>query len=184
MYCIGINLYPTLLDILSYHCVFSLLFSCYSPGFYTSPQGYKICIRVNLDGVENFQGTHLSLFVHLMKGENDDLLTWPFAGVITLTVINQVCISRLMSHDTKMRSIHLHSQKEQPHERSHISETLHAQTNLMAFQRPMSERNQKGYGYIDFFPLQMLESQGFIKNDTLIIKAHVRVDMPQILQNP
>lgn len=62
----------------------------YSPGFYTSPQGYRICIRVNLDGVESAQGTHLSLFVHLMKGENDELLNWPFAGVITLTVVNQV----------------------------------------------------------------------------------------------
>uniref|UniRef100_H2Y4F5 MATH domain-containing protein n=1 Tax=Ciona savignyi TaxID=51511 RepID=H2Y4F5_CIOSA len=50
----------------------------HSPGFYTSPQGYRMCIRANLDGVETAQGTHLSLFVHLMKGEFDDLLIWPF----------------------------------------------------------------------------------------------------------
>ena len=49
-----------------------------------------MCIRANLDGVENAQGTHLSLFVHIMKGEYDDLLNWPFHGSITLTVINQV----------------------------------------------------------------------------------------------
>nr|XP_039257229.1 TNF receptor-associated factor 6-like [Styela clava] len=129
----------------------------HSPGFYTSPHGYRICVRVNLDGVETAQGTHLSLFVHLMKGDNDDLLSWPFSGVITLTVMNQM---------------------DRPQDRSHISETLQAKTNLMAFQRPVSERNQKGYGYIDFFPLKMIESEGFIKNDTLIIKAQVRVDAP------
>ena len=60
-------------------------------------------------------------------------------------------------------------------QRSHISETLEARSNLMAFRRPTTERNQKGYGYIDFFPLKMIESEGFIKNNTLVIKAQVKV---------
>ncbi|XP_076803008.1 TNF receptor-associated factor 6-like [Clavelina lepadiformis] len=126
----------------------------HSPGFYTSPQGYRMCIRANLDGVENAQGTHLSLFVHIMKGEYDDFLTWPFYGTITLTIINQ---------------------RELPSQRMNISETLEARSNLMAFQRPTTERNQKGYGYIDFYPLRMLETNGFTKNNTLVIKAQVRV---------
>jgi len=45
----------------------------------------------------------------------------------------------------------------------------------MAFRRPTTERNQKGYGYIDFFPLKTIESEGFIKNNTLVIKAQVKV---------
>jgi len=62
-----------------------------------------MCVRVNLDGVENAQGTHLSLFVHLMKGDYDELLPWPFSGSITLTVINQassVCRYRLNARST------------------------------------------------------------------------------------
>ncbi|XP_078490796.1 zinc finger protein [Ciona intestinalis] len=126
----------------------------HSPGFYTSPQGYRMCIRANLDGVESAQGTHLSLFVHLMKGDFDDVLPWPFCGSITLTVINQ---------------------KELPSQRAHVSEMLESRANLMAFQRPVTERNQKGYGYIDFLPLNLIETEGFIKSDTLVIKAQVHV---------
>jgi len=66
-------------------------------------------------------------------------------------------------------------QREMPLQRSHVSETLEARSNLMAFQRPTTERNQKGYGYIDFYPLKMIDTQGFIKDNTLIIKAQVRV---------
>ena len=66
-------------------------------------------------------------------------------------------------------------QRELPSQRMNISETLEARSNLMAFQRPTTERNQKGYGYIDFYPLRMLETNGFTKNNTLVIKAQVRV---------
>ena len=66
-------------------------------------------------------------------------------------------------------------QREVSSQRSHISETLEARSNLMAFRRPTTERNQKGYGYIDFFPLSMIETEGFIKGDTLVIKAQVKV---------
>lgn len=34
----------------------------HSPGFYTSFNGYQFCLRLNLNGVENARGTHLSLF--------------------------------------------------------------------------------------------------------------------------
>ena len=32
---------------------------------------------------------YLGLFVHFMRGENDDILCWPWEGNITITLLNQ-----------------------------------------------------------------------------------------------
>ena len=42
----------------------------YSPAFYTSPGGYKMCIRVDANGERKGKGTHVAVFACLMKGEN------------------------------------------------------------------------------------------------------------------
>ena len=52
--------------------------SIYSPPFYTSQTGYKMCVRVYLNGDGIGENTHLSLFFVIMKGEYDVLLRWPF----------------------------------------------------------------------------------------------------------
>lgn len=49
-----------------------------SAAFYTSKYGYKMCLRVYLNGDGTGRGTHLSLFFVVMKGPNDALLRWPF----------------------------------------------------------------------------------------------------------
>lgn len=46
--------------------------------FYTSKYGYRMCLRVYLNGDGTGRGTHLSLFFVVMKGPNDALLRWPF----------------------------------------------------------------------------------------------------------
>lgn len=46
--------------------------------FYTSRYGYKMCLRVYLNGDGTGRGTHLSLFFVVMKGPHDALLRWPF----------------------------------------------------------------------------------------------------------
>ena len=48
--------------------------SLYSPPFYTAKNGYKMCIRVYLNGDGMSHKTHLSLFFVLMKEEFDALL--------------------------------------------------------------------------------------------------------------
>ena len=62
----------------------------FSPAFYTSPGGYKMCISVYANGNEKRKGTHVSVFAHLMKGENDDYLPWPFTGEVTVQLLNQL----------------------------------------------------------------------------------------------
>ena len=61
----------------------------YSPPFYSHPYGYKMCLRVHCDGKGTGRGTHVSLFVHLMRGEFDDRLKWPFWGDVTVQLLNQ-----------------------------------------------------------------------------------------------
>ena len=47
----------------------------YSPPFYSHIGGYKMCFRVDANGVVDGAGTHVSVFVYLMRGEYDyDLL--------------------------------------------------------------------------------------------------------------
>ena len=62
----------------------------YSPPFYTHPQGYKMCLKVDANGKGVGKGTHVSVFVFLMRGEFDDYLKWPFQGIVVLQLCNQL----------------------------------------------------------------------------------------------
>ncbi len=62
----------------------------YSPPFHTSGAGYKMCIGVCANGNGDGEGTHVSVFSHLMKGDNDDSLSWPFTGTVTVELLNQL----------------------------------------------------------------------------------------------
>uniref|UniRef100_A0A8B9IZ15 TNF receptor-associated factor n=1 Tax=Amazona collaria TaxID=241587 RepID=A0A8B9IZ15_9PSIT len=69
----------------------------FSPAFYTSKYGYKMCLRVYLNGDGTGRGTHLSLFFVVMKGPNDALLRWPFNQKVGLgrgPPCPAVCVSR------------------------------------------------------------------------------------------
>ena len=48
--------------------------SLYSAPSYTSRFGYKLCLRLYMDGDGSGKGTHLSFFLMMMKGEYDALL--------------------------------------------------------------------------------------------------------------
>ena len=48
-----------------------------------------MCLRVDANGHRGGAGTHVSVYVYLMKGEHDDKLTWPFLGDITIQLVNQ-----------------------------------------------------------------------------------------------
>ena len=61
----------------------------YSPPFYTHPHGYKMCLEVSPNGFGSGKGTHLGVSVHMMSGEFDDHLKWPFRGNITFVLLDQ-----------------------------------------------------------------------------------------------
>ena len=59
-----------------------------SPPFYTHHGGYNIRFEIDCNGVGTGKGTHLSISAHVMAGENDNDLKWPFHGKITLQLVN------------------------------------------------------------------------------------------------
>lgn len=61
----------------------------HSPFFYSHKYGYKMQLRVFPNGTGEGRGAHVSVFVIIVPGEFDDLMTWPFCGIITLHLINQ-----------------------------------------------------------------------------------------------
>ena len=64
--------------------------SWFSPPFYTHPQGYKMCLNVDANGWGDAKDTHVSVFAYLMRGEFDDHLKWPFQGLVTVAILNQL----------------------------------------------------------------------------------------------
>ena len=124
----------------------------HSPAFYTSLYGHKMCMRVNLNGVDSGLGRHVSLFVHMMQGEWDGILEWPFTGLITLSILDQ---------------------SENGEFRCHISETLVAKPNLVAFQRPTVPMNRTGYGYVDFCQIEQLREPQYVRNNIMLVRVQV-----------
>ncbi|XP_065902114.1 TNF receptor-associated factor 4-like [Dysidea avara] len=62
---------------------------CSDP-FYTHDKGYKMILKVYPDGCGDHKGTHLSVFLCLMKGPRDDELTWPMRGNFNVKLLNQI----------------------------------------------------------------------------------------------
>ena len=56
----------------------------YSPHFYTSSCGYTLSISAAM------VGEYLSVYLCLVRGEYDDILTWPMRGTFIITLLNQL----------------------------------------------------------------------------------------------
>ncbi|XP_072941529.1 TNF receptor-associated factor 6-like isoform X2 [Epargyreus clarus] len=119
----------------------------YSPGFYTSPNGYRFCVRLNISPQNPLC---FALHVHLMKTDYDECLEWPFNGRISFAMINQLN-QELTQRDTMMSN-----------------------SNLVAFRKPTAEICLRGFGYTEYAVVSDVVRNGFIKEDTLVIKVAIR----------
>ena len=124
--------------------------SLYSAPFFTSRHGYKICLRVYLNGDGSGRGSHVSFFLTIMKGEYDPLLPWPY---------RQTTVLMLLALDGVSRDI---TQSFKPDEES------------SSFQMPQTEMNVAS-GCPQFCPQRMLENPSYCKNDTIYLKAVVNL---------
>lgn len=61
----------------------------YSRPFYSHVGGYKLGMFVFCNGVLDGKGSHLSVFLYIVRGEYDDDLDWPFLGNVTIHLLNQ-----------------------------------------------------------------------------------------------
>lgn len=120
----------------------------FSPAFYSSKYGYKMCLRLYLNGDGTGRGTHLSLFFVVMRGKCDALLKWPFSQKVTLMLLDQ-------------------------NNREHIIDAFRPDVSSTSFQRPISEMNIAS-GCPLFCPLAKLAGKSsYLRDDTIFIKAIV-----------
>ncbi|XP_037736011.1 TNF receptor-associated factor 2 isoform X6 [Chelonia mydas] len=120
----------------------------FSPAFYTSKYGYRMCLRVYLNGDGTGRGTHLSLFFVVMKGPNDALLRWPFNQKVTLMLLDQ-------------------------NNREHIIDAFRPDVTSSSFQRPVTEMNVAS-GCPLFCPVSKMEAKNsYVRDDAIFIKAIV-----------
>ena len=128
-----------------------LITALYSPPIYTHLYGYKLRMKFHLNGVRSGIGKHVSLFVEMMPGEYDGILTWPFAGRITLSILDQggdeFC--------------------------NYISGTFLAKPSLVAFQKPVANRVCCEYGFEEFAPIGQICGVRYTKNDTMMLKVEI-----------
>ena len=61
----------------------------FSPPFYSNPQGYKVCLCIVANGEGPANGEYTSVLIHMMKGDFDAYLKWPFRVVITVQLLDQ-----------------------------------------------------------------------------------------------
>ncbi|XP_015368907.1 PREDICTED: TNF receptor-associated factor 6-like [Diuraphis noxia] len=126
----------------------------YTPGFYTSSTGYKVCGRINM----STDNRNLSLFIHMMRGEYDDTLIWPFSGHITLFLI----------HPTNpMQTICLKMQ-------SSAESEAFRRCSFGNISNEVPPLNPRAFGYHEFVAIDEILQNGFIKNDSIVIKIIVK----------
>ncbi|CAH1790942.1 unnamed protein product [Owenia fusiformis] len=130
--------------------------SLYSPPFYTSRYGYKMCGRVYLNGDGIGKGTHVSIFFVLMKGEYDSLLEFPFRQKITLQMMDQ-------SSD-----------------RRHLQDAFRPDPTSSSFKLPVKDMNIAS-GCPLFVRQETLEQGGYLKDDCIIIKVAADLNDPPLV---
>ena len=123
--------------------------SIYSPPFYTGRNGYKMCIRAYLNGDGSGEGTHISIFFVIMKGEYDPLLQWPFDNKVSLVLVDQ-------------------------DQKKHLVQTFKPNLQSSSFQRPKSDMNVAS-GCPEFAKLSVLDDPSYVKDDVMYIKAIVDI---------
>uniref|UniRef100_A0A8D0CMU3 TNF receptor-associated factor n=1 Tax=Scleropages formosus TaxID=113540 RepID=A0A8D0CMU3_SCLFO len=121
----------------------------YSPAFYMGRPGYKLCLRLHLQTPSApCWANYMSLFVHTMQGAFDNQLYWPLRGTIRLAILDQA-------------------------EGHHYERVMEANLDLHAFQRPVLPCNPKGFGYVTFLHLQVLQEHQYVQDDTLLVRCKV-----------
>ena len=132
-----------------------------SPPFYTHPGGYKMCISVYPNGIDEGQRTHVSLYVHFMTGEYDEWHEWPFQGQIVIIFMNQ---RKFLSYFWGDRG----------HE--HKVVYLDSPRNLNIRERVFDITYGPGWGYDTALPHSKLGN--FLNNDSLLIRIHEVLFLP------
>ena len=114
--------------------------------------GYKLKLHMIPNGNGHGAGSHISVFIVVMKGENDAILSWPFYERVTFTLIDQ---------------------QENPNSRENIVMSFKANPeNKYCFGRPVKDVNS-GHGFTKFVSHDKLRERRYIVDDTIFIQVEL-----------
>lgn len=126
--------------------------SIYSPPFYVGRFGYKVCARLYPNGDGNGKGTHMSMFLVIMRGEYDALLPWPFIQKVHFRLLDQ----------DRIRD---------------VFDAFRPDPSCASFKRPTSDMNVAS-GCPTFVSHTEVRQGGYVRDDAMFIK--VTVDMENL----
>ena len=121
--------------------------SFYSPCFYTSRYGYKMCARIYLNGDGMGRGTHISVSFVVMRGRYDGVLRWPFRQKVSFMLLDQDNVE-------------------------HVIDAFKPDPDSSSFQRPRRETNIAS-GCPMFCSLTELNNHAYVRDDTMFLKIIV-----------
>ncbi|MBO9482403.1 hypothetical protein [Salinisphaera sp. G21_0] len=120
----------------------------FSPVFFTNIYGYKLCARLYPNGDGMGKGTHISLFLVVMKGDYDETLRWPFRHKVHFTILGP----------TRDEDVH---------------DAFRPDPNSSSFQRPRKNCNIAS-GCPTLLTISTSNLDKYVRNDTMFIK--IRID--------
>ena len=121
-----------------------------SPPFYSTHGGYKVCIRLYMNGHGPERNSHLSFFFVVMKGDYDAILEWPFSHRVELKVIGQ---GNSRGDDVKVSFL--------------------PDSQSPSFAKPVGGMNIPHGVPQNAFPLDILARDGYLHDDTMFVKVTV-----------
>ena len=71
----------------------------HSQTFYTSHEGYHM--QINVAHMDDYY-SHIGVFIHIRRGDYDQKLQWPFTGIVTIELLNQLADEKHHSEKTSI----------------------------------------------------------------------------------
>ena len=103
------------------------------------------------NGNKDGKASHLSVYMRVMKGEYDSILSWPFQHKFKFTLVDQ---------------------QQEEGNRKDLSRSTPHPPSREGFRRPVQEVSE-GLGYPKFVSLEFLQSRRYIDDDTIFLKIEV-----------
>ena len=128
----------------------------FSDPVYSHFGGYKMCLRVDANGNGDGEGTHVSVFAYLMRGDNDANLKWPFKGTIKVSLLNQLEDGQ---HHTEQVCSPGDTKK---------SESIYGRVTKR--ERAQSSLGRPRYALHQDLDCQSVKNKQFLKDDTLFFR--------------
>lgn len=129
-------------------------YSILSRPYYISQPGYKVCLQAYPNGFQAGQSTHLSLFLKIMKSRHDEVLTWPYPLMYTITVLDQKPGGKNVRHS-----------QDPP---------ISSPGAANSFRKPRSEANV-GWGWHEFISHEDLKTRSYTKDDCVQVKLDIHL---------